>query len=343
MSTSTSASRQRRRRRAPGGPGNGRCFNIFDRHLIARTGHHFDFCHAIARNLIQRGFTVRGCGHQASQAAVAAEFARLGADYVRVFSNLPHGSRQRVPLTHRDIQAIADRTAAEMAGVVRADFSLFPTLTPHCLLALASLEAPSRSARLLHVEPSASPSGALTWKLACRKVRRRRLKVTIGSIDPLITESLRAAGGDLPIWDMPIPLDGRFKAAYSSEAKTIGFFGHQRRERGLDLLPSLVGKLLESGYRVVLHDTAGHFGAGDVRPRLRLLTFVEDLSAEITFCDVVVCPMEASHYGIDIRASCGMPWPAVCRSYCRRGRSPRSEFRVCAPRAATGNTASKAS
>ena len=239
---------------------------------------------------------------------MAAEFARLGADFDRVFSPLPHGSRPRVPPTRGDIQASADRTAAQMAGVPRADFSLFPTLTPHCFLALASLDAPSPSAGLVHAEPSASPSGEATWELACRKVRRRRLKVTIGSIDPLITASLRAAGGDLPVWDMPIPLDGRFKAAYSSEAKTIGFFGHQRRERGLDLLPSLVRRLLASGYRVVLHDTAGHFGAGDVRPRLRLLTFVEDLSAEMTSCDVVVCPMEASRY--EHRHS-GIVWSAV--------------------------------
>jgi hypothetical protein len=59
---------------------------------------------------------------------------------------------------------------------------------------------------------------------------------------------------------------------------------------------------------VVLHDTAGHFGAGDARPRLRLLTFVEDLSAEMMSCDVVVCPMEARHY--EHRHS-GIVWSAV--------------------------------
>jgi hypothetical protein len=118
----------------------------------------------------------------------------------------------------------------------------------------------------------------------------------------------------MPVETFPVALDGPSRHGYTNALSTIGFFGSQREERGLDVIVPLAEQLLALGYKVVLHDTNGRFTNQAGNPHLRVLDrFVDDLQAEMAACDVVICPMRRESYahrlsGIVCNAiSCGIP------------------------------------
>ncbi len=77
--------------------------------------------------------------------------------------------------------------------------------------------------------------------------------------------------------------------------RRIGFFGQQRGEKGVGILPPLVELLLDAGYEVVLHDSKGRLDIG-VRPNLTTLGYLDDIVQEIARCDLVVTPYDPVQY-----------------------------------------------
>jgi len=104
--------------------------------------------------------------------------------------------------------------------------------------------------------------------------------------------------------------------------RRIGFFGHQRAERGVDLIPELVTALLARGFEVVVQDSSDRrCGKGAVsrllslwrssflphilckhreskgdNARLTHLAYIEDFAAELSHCDLVIWPSRAEAY-----------------------------------------------
>ena len=303
--------------------------NIFDNGLRNGTGHHFDYCLSLARCLTQRGHSVSVWGAYGMQDDVIAAFHQVDSQACALFSHYTHDHPAPDGDAPGIVRALADKTAQELAQAGMADLTLFPTLTALQLEAWSRLEGAGPMAGLVHVPPEDEhPASSMLWIEAAERTRGRGLQVAVAAIDPVIGSALRMATDALVVFDWPMPLDGTPKSHYPPRIATVGFFGHQREERGILLVPPLARALLDAGYRVLLHDTSGQFQSLNAVPNLVLVNgFVRKLAVVMVQCDLVVCTMLAGRYarrtsGIACSAvACGIPLvlPAGTLSAARYG------------------------
>lgn len=270
---------------------------ILDHGLATRTGHHFDYCHSIAGGLLQKGVDVNVCVFQGAQPEVGDAFRALGCTFTPAFSQFAYASPQFGKHPHQLLDAIAQQAAAEMAGLPGADLWLFPTLTADHLLAFSLTPNPPPALGMVHTDPQALHAlGGRAWAQGGDNILQRGLKVRIGAVDPLVGDYVQTYSAGLPIGAMPLPVRGPSRTHYPALPRTIGFFGHQRPERGIALIPDLARQLLALDYEVVLQDTRQQFQSRGTHPRLHLRAFASDLCAEMAACDLVVCPMDRKNY-----------------------------------------------
>ena len=288
---------------------------LFDNGLRNGTGHHFDYCLSLARCFTQRGHAVSVWGARDMPSDVVAAFHQLGCQAFELFSHYTHDQPTSDGDSLQSLEALAREAAHELAQAGEADLSLFPTLTALQLAAWSRLERAGPMAGLVHLPPAdEQPAGGILWGQAVERVRARGLQVALAAIDPVIGDALRAASDAMTVYDWPMPLDGICKPHYPPQIASIGFFGHQRPERGITLIPALTDALLAAGFRVLIHDTVGQFQTPTVVPNLVLVNgFVRNLAVVMAPCDLVVCTMQAESYarrtsGIACLAvACGVP------------------------------------
>ena len=147
---------------------------------------------------------------------------------------------------------------------------------------------------LVHVPPDDEhPASGMLWLGAAERARTLGLPVAVAAIDPVIGSAMRRASDALPVFDWTMPLDGTPKSHYRPQIASVGFLGHQREERGSLLIPPLARALLDTGYKVFIHDTIGQFQLQTAIPNLVLVNgFVRELAAVMVQCDLVVCYQE---------------------------------------------------
>ena len=289
--------------------------HLFDNGLRNGTGHHFDYCLSLARCFTQRGHLVSVWGARDMPSDVVAAFHQLGCQAFELFSHYTHDQPASDGDSLQSLEALAREAARELAQAGEADLSLFPTLTALQLAAWSRLARAGPMAGLVHLPPAdEQPAGGILWGQAMERVRARGLQVTLAAIDPVIGSALRETSDALPVHEWPMPLDGIPKPHYPPQIASVGFFGHQRPERGITLIPALTQALLDAGYRVLIHDTMGQFQSDTPIPNLVLVNgFVRNLAVVMAPCDLVVCTMQAESYarrtsGIACLAvACGVP------------------------------------
>jgi hypothetical protein len=272
--------------------------NIVDNRLVAPTGHHFDICHGIARALAQIGINVRVLGNQRAPEEVVERFRAVNASFFRTFSHYSFAGTTPDQHAWGSTRSVVDQMVLETGAVEPSILNVFPSLTPEQLWAHSLCDRAPPMVGMVHWEPDfQNPHGGSIWNAASELIAKRGLQVSIGAIDPIIGDYLQTYSDHVPITSMPVPHGGIGKSSYPIYPETIGFFGHQRPERGSRLIPDLVGELLALGYGVVLHDTRGQFQRKGTPSKLRLLNgFVEDLCSEMAACDLIVCPMDRQSY-----------------------------------------------
>ena len=284
--------------------------NIFDNGLRSATGHHFDYSLNLARSLTQRGHSVSVWGALGMPDDVIAAFRQVGSPASALFSHFTHDHPAPDGDSPGIVRALADKAAHELAQTGMAELSLFPTLTALQLAAWSQLERAGPMTGLVHVPPDDEhPASGMLWLEAAERARTRGLQAAVAAIDPVIGSAIRRASDALPVFDWPMPLDGTPKPHYLPQIASVGFFGHQREERGILLIPPLARALLDSGCRVLIHDTMGQFQSLTEIPNLVLINgFVRNLSIVLAQCDLVVCTMQPEHYA---RRTSGIACSAV--------------------------------
>ncbi|HEY8026883.1 MAG TPA: hypothetical protein VIF60_20245 [Burkholderiaceae bacterium] len=290
--------------------------NIFDSGLNGMTGHHFDFCLNFGKHLAQRGHSVSIWGGRDASAELPGLFAAAGCRFSPLFTHLPITLEQHQMVTFQDIEKSVKHTAAQLcSSEVPQGLNFFPTLKPTELLAFSHAERAGAMAGMVHTLPGIhSAYSANIWSTACANVLRRGLSVKVGVIEPVLAGFLRTYSGKLPIETCPFPLDGTSARSHAARPQSIGFFGNQRDERGLAVIPPLVERLLAQGYRVVVHDTRGQFNTNGTNVNLSVLNgFLPDLGAVVAQCDMVVCPARWESYAlrpsgiVAMAIACGVP------------------------------------
>lgn len=271
--------------------------SLLDPGLTSARGHHFDLDLRLARAFAARGHAVEihagaRCAPEIVEAAAAG-----GVRLHRTFRQPPYAPLPTDREPAQAYEAWTLGTIEDLRGVSRAGPWVWPTLFAYQLAAAVRADAGVRQCAGAWWLPR-SPAGvaARSWAASARALVGRSSDFLVGAYDAEIADAHRAFAAEPPIETLPCPHDGARRPAATARLARIGFFGRQREERGLSLIPSLVKALLARGYEVVVQDSGGSVGTSNTHPKLRVLPFVPDFGAEIAACDLVVWPSHAEPY-----------------------------------------------
>jgi glycosyltransferase involved in cell wall biosynthesis len=272
--------------------------SLLDPGLAQLGGHHFDLDLRLVRALARRGHDVTVHGFVSPSPELAAMAKAAGMALHATFRVHPY---HRLPEAQSAIDAyhrLVNVTVEDLAGVPQTDLWIWPTLVPYQFMAAILQARPVRQiGGVWHSPRFPVPIGARCWARAARRVAEAHSPVIVGAYDELLCELYQSFSPGLPIARLPCPHDGAPNDRRPSALRRVGFFGHQRVRRGLDLMPQLVKALLERGFEVLVQDSSGtvHRQGGE-DPRLIVLPFVADFPAEIARCDVVIWPSQWEAY-----------------------------------------------
>ena len=224
---------------------------LLDPGLLGTGGHHFDWAHKLAREAHQRGLRVTVACHQRAHPQMAPwlePYARVQA----LFSVDPYdGSNDGT-----GFDTASTTLAAELAGLPHADLWLVPTLTLGLAGALAKMAKTPWIAACIHHDPAyAGAADAAHWRATLQALHVRG-KTALGTTTRALAQAYTSLSS-LPIQVWPLAHDGHRALQPRPALRTVGILGHQRAEKGLSLIPSLVLGLRELGLNVLLHDTIG--------------------------------------------------------------------------------------
>jgi hypothetical protein len=199
--------------------------------------------------------------------------------------------------------------AEDLGRIGESDLWFWPSLfAPQLYACSMAVPAPRRISGCIHSEPRfGAENGPMWWRYAFLSAQRANLRANIGVTTPLLQKAygpLTAAGR---IECVPVPHEGAPTGVCKSRLTRIGFFGHQRVEKGAALLPELVSRLLQAGFQVVLHDSGGVVRVENT-PGLTVLDYVPCLAEEIAKCDVVIVPCDPTKYRL---MGSGIVWDAI--------------------------------
>lgn len=273
--------------------------HLMDPGLRGVAGHHFDLDVKVARTLVQAGHRVTVHAHAAVSDAVVAGFASV-APIRPLFRTGAYLDPRKIDPYAGELIAYLHQSsllAADLRTTGTADVWLWPTLMSAQLQACAGISGEALVAGCVHtpVQSEEHPNGAMWWRHALLTAHRAGMRTRLGAIEPEHGHEYRPLTVDGVFELFPHFFEGHPPATPKQTLQTIGFFGHQRGEKGGALIAPLVKRLVAEGYDVVLHDSEERL-TGAHWPGVRCLGFVDDLANEVALCDLVVLPYEPSRY-----------------------------------------------
>ncbi len=271
--------------------------SLLDPGLVQTTGHHFDLDLRLIRALEARGHEVEVHGGINPAPALMAALEEAGMVVHETFRAAPYGPLPTDGTAAAIYRTRGIATTADLNAVDPSSLWLWPTLPPYQLAAAIGAAAKTRQIGgtwWLPRHPHAE--GAATWARAAERLARSPRSIVIGAFDEWLCDSYKSYTPELSVVNLPVPHDGAVNQGRPAVLTRIGFFGHQRPARGLDLMPELVRRLLDRGYEVVVQNSAGNAHQDHRHPRLEVLPYIKDFAAEIARCDLVVWPSKWQSY-----------------------------------------------
>lgn len=288
--------------------------SLLDPGLKSVVGHHFDLDLRLARVLTQRGHEVAVHGALDLSPRLVAKAEEVGMELNASFSIQTYRSPgvdnrpanrlrrllQRPQVQHSVIdiyRSWARQTADELAAIPEADLWFWPTLAPYQFDAATAQSRNVRQAGGLWWQPRFPfEVGARSWQQTAHRVGEAVSQFFVGCYDDAILRACKSYSPQLEMYRLPTPHDGTVNLRQPTEMKRIGFFGHQRPSRGIDLLPELVHALLDRGFEVLLQDSSQSLRGKIDHQRLEFLPFIDDFSAQLVRCDAVIWPSRWEAY-----------------------------------------------
>lgn len=271
--------------------------NLLDPGLSTLAGHHFDLDLRLFRVMERRGHEVVVHGFVDPDASLEQAASAAGITLRKTFRMHPYRPAFQEHPPH-DAYSLMEKTSAEdLAQVGDADLWFWPTLTPWQLAAgLLAGTTTQQIGGTWWVPGFSSAVGADSWAASCARLQQNPEPFLIGAYDELLIDASARGSNGASIHCLPCPHDGAPNHRQTDMPKVIGFFGHQRVNRGINLIPQLVDELLQRGFDVVVQDSSGKIRGKQNTDRLRVLKFIDDFPAEIARCDLVLWPSRAESY-----------------------------------------------
>ena len=121
------------------------------------------------------------------------------------------------------------------------------------------------------------------------------LRLTLTSVEGELRHRFMRFVPDGRFAVVPHPVDGPPIPERKMALKRIGFFGHQREEKGASMMDMLLQRLVDDGYAITFHNSDKDFPFPDVAGIDRL-DYVENIAVPIAACDLVVLPYAIKRY-----------------------------------------------
>lgn len=282
--------------------------SIMDPGLANRIGHHFDQDFRVARALRAQGHAIEVHATANASPELVNAFAGLGATLHCTFRA---GSYHR-PTAEEDtwdhwLKRCAV-TCDDLAELAPTDVAFWPSLTPIHFLASVRFAYGTHIIGGLdgHIN-FATPMGAELLCSGREMAQELDGRLELGAYDRFIADAYRPVLAGLAIARLPVPYDG-CPSPPSKTIRRVGFFGHQRGERGANLIPEIGDGLVQRGLKMTIQDSSARIAMKRPHPDISILGFVDDFAQELAACDLIVWPSNPEHYAV---RSSGIVWEAI--------------------------------
>jgi hypothetical protein len=273
--------------------------NILDAGLCYRVGHHYDYDLKLVEHYAAAGHDVHAYGMAGMSDEVEAAFAPFGGAS-RLFRTHPYKAAGEYDWFAGEIVQHRRETAIiteDIGSVRQADVWIWPTIRAPEVVACARRGIKTPSVGCVYWEPGieAGTVGAMLWRDALLAAQDARLSFTLASVESELRHRFMPIVPNGRFAVVPHPVDGPPIPEPKSSLSRIGFFGHQRQEKGLEMLKPVLSQLVGEGYRVTFQNSDPTSPAPDVQG-IDLLEYVENIAVPIAECDLVVLPYDVQQY-----------------------------------------------
>ena len=273
--------------------------NILDAGICYRAGHHYDYGLKTVKHYAQAGHDVHVYGFAEMKDEVEADFAPF-AKVTRLFSTFPYHEPAEYDWYAGELARLrieSGKIAEELKSVRDAEVWIWPTIRPPEIVACAvrGVEAPIVGCVYWDPGFEAGTIDAQIWRDSLLAAQDAGLRLTLTSVEGELRHRFMRLVPDGRFAVVPHPVDGPPIPQRKTALKRVGFFGHQREEKGANMMRSLLGRLVDDGYAITFHNSDMDFPFPDV-PGIDRLEYVEDIAVPIAACDLVVLPYDIKRY-----------------------------------------------
>lgn len=260
--------------------------NLIDPGLVSRVGHHHDIDLRVANELTNLNHEVTIFSHIKY---VPGEALNKKLKIIPIFSADPYGRLLKAdPYTGEFDEFIrfSKIYSDELKKLPVADLIIVPTMFSFLLNAFALIKTQTPIAACIMFGPDFKNinNGKLRWRIAFRNAKNS-LVINIGGLEKVSYYDYLPLTFNRKFHVFPVPYDGSQLYEEKNKIETVGFFGHQRDEKGIRLLESLIKFLASKNINIILHDSSSSIKLN--HPKVTALNFVENLSDEIAKCDLI--------------------------------------------------------
>jgi glycosyltransferase involved in cell wall biosynthesis len=268
--------------------------NLIDPGLSNKAGHHRDVDLKVAIELINLGHDVTIFSHEDF---TQDEAINKKIEINPIFSIQPYSNLKKDPFTGEidEFNILSNIYSQELQRVPSADLFIVPTMFSFLLNAFAIAKIQIPIAACIHFAPDFFNirTGEFRWRRAFQNAKDS-LVMNLGGLERATFCDYLPLTFNKKFNIFPIPYDGNQLHEEKNKIETVGFFGHQRDEKGRKLLKPLINFLASKNINVVIHDSSSRIKFD--LPNVKHLGFVENLANEISQCDLVVLPYKKEEY-----------------------------------------------
>ena len=273
--------------------------NILDAGISYRAGHHYDYGLKILKHYAKSGHDVHVYGLAGMDDRTAADFKEFG-EVTKLFRMTPYEVVDSYDWYAGEIvqyRKEAASIAEELRSVRQADIWIWPTIRPAEIEACIMCAVSAPMVGCVYWDPGVESRSidAKLWRSVLVAAQAAGLNLTLSSVETELRHRFMpiVANGRFVI--LPHPVDGPRIAEPKSHIKRIGFFGHQREEKGSSIVKPLLARLVQDGYSITFQNSFHQAKSPEI-PGVDLLEFAENIAVPIAQCDLVVLPYDVQNY-----------------------------------------------
>uniref|UniRef100_Q3ASK5 Glycosyltransferase n=1 Tax=Chlorobium chlorochromatii (strain CaD3) TaxID=340177 RepID=Q3ASK5_CHLCH len=273
--------------------------NIIDPGLFHQAGHHLDLDIKVCKVLKNLGHDIAIYSSINVTDKIKSFFEHYG-EVTPIFKAIPYFNVENIDRLAGGYIAFNRQSkilAEDFTKVASADLWLFPSIFCAQLNACAISGSKTPIAGCIHLSATKEyAQDEMFWRYALINCKDRSIELNLGVMEPEhLMEYQKIASNDFEIISFPIPYEGVPIERPRKTLRKVGFFGHQRDEKGIHLVAKLTDLLTKKGYEIVIQDSTESFKSTGYS-NVTILGYVANIALEISKCDCVILPYNPIKY-----------------------------------------------